>query len=101
MALPHLAGFSCILRNSDGIFLKACSGRIQPAKIFRDLKCGGERDLAKKIMELLIRDLVVQFEHIARDANKAADWLAKWRADYTERMEVGDDLQALLLQDFS
>ncbi|MED6194665.1 hypothetical protein PIB30_030618 [Stylosanthes scabra] len=29
-----LAGFDCILRNSDGTFLKACFERIQPAGIF-------------------------------------------------------------------
>ncbi|MED6111640.1 hypothetical protein PIB30_054092 [Stylosanthes scabra] len=75
----NLDEFRCILRSFD------------------DLTHAGERDLAKKILELLAQDWVVHFEHIDKDANRAADWLEKQE----EWLEPGSDLLALLLQDYS
>ncbi|MED6220121.1 hypothetical protein PIB30_041815 [Stylosanthes scabra] len=64
-----------------------------------------EGDLLEKILELRLRSWDVQFEHINRDCNTAADFLAKQGAkvvkDYVEWLEPRSELNLLLTADLA
>ncbi|MED6132342.1 hypothetical protein PIB30_018180 [Stylosanthes scabra] len=65
----------------------------------------GDGDLLKKILDLRLRSWEVHFEHINRESNIVADFLAKQGAkdtrDYVEWLEPEHELQLLLAADLA
>ncbi|MED6125977.1 hypothetical protein PIB30_073796 [Stylosanthes scabra] len=97
-----LASYGCILRNSEGIFIKA--GLIDCLDIYLLMVNIQEyhyahQDIIGKISELLLKPWDVLFEHVNREANKAADWLAKTGARHIEWLEPSPSLAAVIPDD--
>ncbi|MED6117246.1 hypothetical protein PIB30_108277 [Stylosanthes scabra] len=114
-----LAGFGCILRNSSGGFVKACSSSLLPLwGVFRysldvylslvnfaDSEVLMDRDLLDKFFYLLRRPWDMHFDHIRWEANRADDFLAKWSSrdarKYVEWFHPSQELHHIIAADLA
>ncbi|MED6187902.1 hypothetical protein PIB30_080974 [Stylosanthes scabra] len=84
------AGFGCVIRDSNRVWIKGCLGTIHSSSVLRaelfaqprsNLRHSADADLVNKILEALNWNWNAQVVLIQRTANTAADFLAKYAVE--------------------